>query len=356
MNFKSYLNKYAGEIRLFREYAVFALSAVIFNGGRFAIEVKYFQALRRDVSKFFKGDKGSRVACPVCGDNNTQEYTAIGDFKVDLCQCGFLFVNPQPSKEKLSEFYERGQSNQLWHLLTEKTAVKRKELFRYNRISVLRRIVESLSRAKEDAIRMADIGCGTGLWMEVVREEFPDIELWGIDPGIEAEKACIIKGLKIRKDRLENCHEVFEGQIDIVTCFSLLEHTVDPSDFVRLCNKLLKQGGRAFFTVPNAWGFDFASLPVKSRDWEIPQHINFFSPPTLENLFCKKGFTVEEVRSFGLLDVELVKRKNLEGVKIGNEFLERLLQDSVDEGTREAFQRFLTEHNLSGQMYIVAKK
>jgi hypothetical protein len=122
------------------------------------IEVKYYQALRRDVRKFFKGSKGSRIACPICGNDNTQEYAAIDGFKVDLCQCGFLFVNPRPSKERLSEFYERGESNRLWHLLTEKTAVKRKKMFHYNRIPVLRRIVESLSCVKENVIWIADIG------------------------------------------------------------------------------------------------------------------------------------------------------------------------------------------------------
>jgi 2-polyprenyl-3-methyl-5-hydroxy-6-metoxy-1,4-benzoquinol methylase len=319
-------------------------------------EAKYFQSLRRDVSTFFKGDKGSKVSCPICCADKTQEYAIIDDFEVDLCQCGFLFVNPRPPKEKLSEFYSRGESNQLWHLLTEKTAAKRKEMFRHNRIPVLRRIVESLGHVKEGVIKLADIGCGTGPWMEVVREEFPDIELLGIDPGAEAEKACIAKGLNIRKDNLECCYEVLEGQFDIVTCFSLLEHTVDPSGFVRLCNKLLRQGGKVFFTVPNVWGFDFASLPVKHRDWAIPQHVNFFSPPTLKALFCNNGFSVEEVTSFGLLDVNLVQRKVTQGVKIGNEFLERLLEDSVNEATRKAFQRFLMEHNLSGQMYIIAGK
>jgi len=319
-------------------------------------EAKYFQSLRRDINTFFKGEKGSKVSCPICGAEQTQEYAVIDTFEVDLCQCGFLFVNPRPPKEKLSEFYASGESNQLWHLLTEKTAAKRKEMFRHNRIPVFRRIVESLGNMKDDAIRMADVGCGTGPWMEVVREEFPDIELLGIDPGTEAEKACIAKGLKIHKDNLECCCKVLEGRFDIVTCFSLLEHTVDPSDFVRLCNKLLKRGGKVFFTVPNVWGFDFASLPVKHRDWAIPQHINFFSPPILKGLFCNNGFSVEEVTSFGLLDIGLVQRKVSQGVKIENEFLERLLEDSVDEATREAFQKFLMDYNLSGQMYIIAEK
>ena len=308
------------------------------------------------MNTFFKGEKGSKVSCPICGAEQTQKYAVIDTFEVDLCQCGFLFVNPRPPKEKLSEFYARGESNQLWHLLTEKTGAKRKEMFRYNRIPVLRQIIESFGNMKDDVIQMADAGCGTGLWMEVVRDEFPDIELLGIDPGIEAEKACIAKGLNIRKDKVECCCEVLEGHFDIVTCFSLLEHTVNPFDFVRLCKKLLRKGGKVFFTVPNAWGFDFAALPVKHRDWEIPQHLNFFSPHTLKDLFCNNGFSVEEVTSFGLLDVSLVQRKVAQEVKIENEFLGRLLEDSVNEATREAFQRFLMEHNLSGQMYIIAEK
>jgi len=90
-------------------------------------------------------------------------------------------------------------------------------------------------------------------------------------------------------------HRVFEtgslaltqlaGQVDIVTCFGVIEHVEDPATLVRDCYKLLAPGGalylqtdnlrdilmlteakhfsRFFYRTAHNWYF----LPEKPRDW-----------------------------------------------------------------------------------------
>jgi 2-polyprenyl-6-hydroxyphenyl methylase/3-demethylubiquinone-9 3-methyltransferase len=44
---------------------------------------------------------------------------------------------------------------------------------------------------------------------------------------------------------------LFPGAFDVVTCMELLEHVPEPASTVAACGRLLKPGGRAFFSTIN---------------------------------------------------------------------------------------------------------
>lgn len=103
--------------------------------------------------------------------------------------------------------------------------------------------------------RVVDVGCGGGILSEGLAragaqvvgidlaEELLDIAKSHADEsGIEAD---------YRRISAEALAEAEPGSFDIVTCMEMLEHVPDPASVVRACAKLVKPGGRVFFSTLN---------------------------------------------------------------------------------------------------------
>jgi 2-polyprenyl-6-hydroxyphenyl methylase / 3-demethylubiquinone-9 3-methyltransferase len=103
--------------------------------------------------------------------------------------------------------------------------------------------------------RVLDVGCGGGLLAEAMTGL--GAEVTGIDLGEAAlqvarlhllESGCQVKYERIPVERLA---EEIPGTFEVVTCMEMLEHVPDPASVVRACARLLRPGGRAFFSTLN---------------------------------------------------------------------------------------------------------
>jgi len=109
--------------------------------------------------------------------------------------------------------------------------------------------------------RIVDVGCGGGILSEGLArcggevlgvdlsEELLDIaELHGLESGVKAG---------YRKVSVETLAEEQPASFDVVTCMEMLEHVPSPVSVVRACAKLVKPGGKVFFSTlnrhPKAW-------------------------------------------------------------------------------------------------------
>jgi 2-polyprenyl-6-hydroxyphenyl methylase/3-demethylubiquinone-9 3-methyltransferase len=100
-----------------------------------------------------------------------------------------------------------------------------------------------------------DVGCGGGILAEAMARL--GARVTGIDlsekPLKVAQLHLLESGLDIayRLVSAENLAEESPGRYDVVTCMELLEHVPDPASTVAACARLLKPGGRAFFSTIN---------------------------------------------------------------------------------------------------------
>jgi 2-polyprenyl-6-hydroxyphenyl methylase/3-demethylubiquinone-9 3-methyltransferase len=100
-----------------------------------------------------------------------------------------------------------------------------------------------------------DVGCGGGILAEAMARL--GARVTGIDlsekPLKVAQLHLLESGLDIayRLVSAENLAEESPGRYDVVTCMELLEHVPDPASTVDACARLLKPGGRAFFSTIN---------------------------------------------------------------------------------------------------------
>jgi 2-polyprenyl-6-hydroxyphenyl methylase / 3-demethylubiquinone-9 3-methyltransferase len=100
-----------------------------------------------------------------------------------------------------------------------------------------------------------DVGCGGGILSESMAER--GAKVTGIDLGEKALKVAQLHSLEsgVTVDyQLVSVEELAEKQpasFDVVTCLEMLEHVPDPASVVAACAKLVKPGGKVFFSTIN---------------------------------------------------------------------------------------------------------
>jgi len=103
--------------------------------------------------------------------------------------------------------------------------------------------------------RVLDVGCGGGILSEAMARLGATVT--GIDlsekPLRVAELHLLESGLSVsyQKASAEDLSRTQPETFDVVTCMELLEHVPDPSSTVAACAKLVKPGGRVFFSTIN---------------------------------------------------------------------------------------------------------
>lgn len=103
--------------------------------------------------------------------------------------------------------------------------------------------------------RVVDVGCGGGILTEALA--FAGSDVLGIDLSEEvlkvAESHATESGIAIayRCISAEDLAAEREGGFDMVTCMEMLEHVPEPASVVLSCARLVKPGGRVFFSTLN---------------------------------------------------------------------------------------------------------
>lgn len=103
--------------------------------------------------------------------------------------------------------------------------------------------------------RIVDVGCGGGILTEALARAHARVT--GIDLTASALAAAHAhaQGENLVIDyRLQSAEEIAAsepGSVDAVTCMEMLEHVPDPAAVIAACARLLKPGGRAFFSTIN---------------------------------------------------------------------------------------------------------
>ena len=129
----------------------------------------------------------------------------------------------------------------------------------------------------------------------------------------------------------------------------------DPRALLAAVHSRLNKDGLIFVTGLVASGFDMSVLGLKNLYLYPPDRANCFTLQDLQQLLEQSGFTLLEVSTPGVLDVEIVHTHLQHDPSIHvSAFESQLLQAPGD--TRQAFQTFLQQQGLSSFARLVGKK
>jgi trans-aconitate methyltransferase len=117
----------------------------------------------------------------------------------------------------------------------------------------LRRLDIALEFARlddEGVLRVADLGCGEGVALRLIRERFPRHEITGVDynPHISA---LALPGVSIRRGDLSDPQLLAPGSFDRILCLDVLEHIEKLSTPLASIRRALAPGGLLVISAPS---------------------------------------------------------------------------------------------------------
>lgn len=225
------------------------------------------------------------ISCHFCGSNNYNNYDSSNDWNIVKCsKCGHLYTNPRPKAEDLPNYYAEEYFKDERHFdqyYNDDGTVKEEAADFSNRIVMIEHHV--LKRGK-----ILEIGAARGNFLKVMKERG-----WEVD-GIEISKDAVLLSKQINDiDLFCGTMEEFTSneKFDVICMYQTLEHVPNPEIIIRKSYEMLNKNGIILIEVPNIKGYDIKSNPEKRRlIYDLPRHLNHFSPKILSRELTKKGF------------------------------------------------------------------
>ncbi len=165
--------------------------------------------------------------------------------------------------------------------------------------------IDGLARLRGKSV--VDIGCGGGILSESMARR--GAQVLGIDLATKPLRVAQlhameagVEGLQYREVAAEALAVEMPGAFDVVTCMEMLEHVPEPASVIMACAKLVKPGGRVFFSTinRNPKSFLFAIVGAEHVLKLLPkgthEYAKFIRPSELAQWCRNAGLQVDQTR------------------------------------------------------------
>lgn len=143
---------------------------------------------------------------------------------------------------------------------------------------------------------LVDLGCGyRGEFLRRLADHIRQ----GIGLDLSVDDTADIRGITLRRARIDAALPVEDGRVDVVCAMAVIEHLDDPEMCLRECHRILRPGGALLLTTPSA----AAKLPLEllafrlriiSRS-EIEDHKRYYTRRELLAQLKMAGFEADRV-------------------------------------------------------------
>lgn len=229
-----------------------------------------------------------KIDCPVCGSEQNLLITKRFDNGpiVKCCSCNHIYLNVSFTDDVLKQMYDNYHGiNQIKDLaIIEGWFADSDGVYQI----ALRKIIE-LGGIKNK--NLLEIGCGVGRFLYECKLQGANVTGIDISPGSVAlaKKYFNLDIVQVDLSEALSCGIVKKESFDLVCIFELIEHVKFPLAFLQDICYVLKPGGNLIISTPN---FEYFYFLGKSADvvtrWQ--EHLQFFTPETLEDIIIKAGF------------------------------------------------------------------
>jgi SAM-dependent methyltransferase len=196
--------------------------------------------------------------------------------------CHLVQVWPRPSEKDLASYYD--------------------QTYQVDRNNYLQRIKRDgadllkLITARPGMKDLLEVGSSWGGFLALAKSRGFNVKGVEISPQA-ARWAQERENLDIHCGTLASSPFVGRGEFDLVVAWHVIEHLIDPLEFLRQARSCLRPGGLLALRTPNV-----ASLVSRAngRAWEwfgAPTHLTLFSPQGLARITTRAGFCLETIRT-----------------------------------------------------------
>jgi SAM-dependent methyltransferase len=226
----------------------------------------------------------------------------IDGYDVVACnRCGFCFADNLPSQDRFDAYYEQqSKYEDDTRPLTLSEWDLRSRPFSVSIIS---------NWLPNSGAKILDVGCAAGALLgELKLQGYSNVQ--GLDPSPTCGRAAkSLFGIEVKTGTISKIPPDI-GTFDLVIFGSVLEHILDLQGTIKAVQKLLNPGGCVYIEVP-----DMARCSLMNdapyQEFSV-EHINFFSPISLENLWARQGFETVGVKQ---TEIDQIPRLTLYEIK-----------------------------------------
>ena len=234
------------------------------------------------------------VPCNHCGHDATHGVRNVSRL-VRCASCGLIYVNPRPSAEDLARQYDRA------YFHCAEPTFGGYEDYEGDRAEIARTFERRWRQLAPwvggTPPRLLDVGCATGIFLEVARAAGCPGE--GLDLSEYALALAREKGFAARRGTLEEAAFPAES-FDVISMWDLIEHVTDPAALLAECRRVLRPGGVLAISTPDAGSLLARVLGSRWLGFRsIDEHLYFFSRRTLGQMLERAGFEVRAVHAVG---------------------------------------------------------
>jgi len=139
-------------------------------------------------------------------------------------------------------------------------------------------------------VRVLDIGCGFGESLGYHRARGCDV--YGVEVDENIRRVADAFGYQVHVGLFDP--DVYaRDYFDYVTMSQVIEHVVDPVQTLRGVARILRSGGKAILSTPNANGWGATVFGRRWINWHAPYHLQFFTHRSMELAAEQVGLTVQ---------------------------------------------------------------
>lgn len=143
-------------------------------------------------------------------------------------------------------------------------------------------------------VRVLDIGCGFGETLGY--HESRGCEVYGVEADENIRRVAEKFGFKVHIGLFDP--DNYEADyFDYVTMDQVIEHVTDPLVTMRGIARVLKVGGTAILSTPNASGWGARLFGSRWINWHAPYHIQHFSSSSMRIAAGQAGLSVEKAKT-----------------------------------------------------------
>jgi 2-polyprenyl-3-methyl-5-hydroxy-6-metoxy-1,4-benzoquinol methylase len=287
--------------------------------------------------------------CPVCSAPNLKNHKVVKDYSVSqesfnimTCDnCNFQFTNPRPDKLEIVKYYQ--SEDYISHSDKANSPINFiYKLARKYALSSKRKLINSIAKNKKG--RILDFGCGTGHFLETMKEN--GWKTYGIEPNRKARE---IANQKIKvEDNIQNLN-LKNKKFDIITLWHVLEHIHDINDTIKILKTQLKEKGKIVVAVPNIESYEQSIFQEEWAAYDVPRHLYHFNQDTMKTLMLKHGLKIKKVYPMKL-DAYYISMLSNKYKFQKNKFI-----NSVITGYKSNNYASKNKNNYSSLIYIIKK-
>jgi SAM-dependent methyltransferase len=151
--------------------------------------------------------------------------------------------------------------------------------------------------------RVLDIGCGNGDFLHSLKRRGWDAH--GVEFSAKAAELARSRGIDVHRGELRSAAYP-ASFFDVVTLWHVVEHLPDPLTELAEVRRILRDDGLLVVEVPNSDCLTRRLCGVRWRQFDVPRHLQHFTPLTLKQALTRAGFAIIHRQNLHFIDFNLV--------------------------------------------------